>query len=38
MEQQKEYVAFVNQSDKSKFVVEQLINNFHHINLTVKED
>ena len=38
MEQQKEYVAFVNQSDKSKFVVEQLINNFHHIHLTVKED
>ena len=35
---QNEFAAFVEQSDKSKFVVEQLLNIFHHIHLTVKED
>lgn len=38
VEQQKRYLTFVEQSDKSKFVVEQLLNTFHHIHLTVKED
>ena len=38
MEMQHEFVRFVQQSDKSKFVVEQLLNIFHHIHLTVKED
>ena len=38
IEAQKHYVSFVEQSDKSKFVVEQLLNTFHHIQLTVKED
>ena len=38
IDQQEEFVRFMNQSDKSKFVVEQLLNIFHHIQLTVKED
>ena len=38
MELQNRFAAIVEQSDKSKFVVEQLLNIFHHIHLTVKED
>ena len=38
IELQAQFAAFVEQSDKSKFVVEQLLNIFHHIHLTVKED
>ena len=38
IEKQKEFVEFLQQSYKSKFVVEQLQNIFHHIQLTVKED
>ena len=32
------FAEFIQQSDKSKFVVEQLLNIFHHTKLTVKED
>lgn len=38
MDLQMQFVALAEQSDKSKFVVEQLLNIFHHIQLTVKED
>lgn len=38
IEEQRQFVSFLKQSDKSKFVVEQLLNTFHHIQLTVKED
>ena len=38
LEEQQRFLQLVEQSDKSKFVVEQLLNIFHHIHLTVKED
>lgn len=38
MDLQNRFAAIVEQSDKSKFVVEQLLNIFHHTKLTVKED
>ena len=38
IEEQKRFVQVAEQSDKSKFVVEQLLNIFHHIQLKVKED
>ena len=38
MSLQNQFEELYKQSDKSKFVVEQLLNIFHHIHLTVKED